>query len=75
MSLHYFLDALHDSDSKLGYSGLALKYSSTLFANFSLIMGSLTALGGLILVGYNIAIKVKEYNIKKIELKKLEDNE
>ena len=75
MSLHYFLDALHDSDSKLGYSGLALMYSSTLFANLCLIMGSLTELGGIILVDNKIAIKVKEYNIKKIELKKLEDNE
>ena len=61
--------------SKKGYVGLMLMASSTIIEKFSVAIAMMTAVLGLVLVGYNIAIKVKEYNIKKIELKKLEDNE
>lgn len=63
----FFLDSLHDKDSAMGFGGLTLMISSTFVANFSLAIGMLTALGGLWLVGLNIAIKYNEYKKLKNE--------
>lgn len=74
MFYHAFIDSLHDKDSFLGYSGVMLMFSSTFFADMNVVIGSLAALGGLVLLIYNILIKIKEYKIKRIELNKLENN-
>lgn len=63
----FLLDSLHDKDSAIGFGGLTLMASSTLIANFSLVIGMLTALGGLWLVGLNIMIKYNEYKKLKNE--------
>ena len=63
----FLLDSLHDKDSAIGFGGLTLMASSTLIANFSLVIGMLTALGGLSLVGLNIMIKYNEYKKLKNE--------
>jgi len=74
MFYHAFIDSLHDKDSYLGYGGVMLMFSSTFFADMNVVIGSLAALGGLVLLIYNILIKIKEYKIKRIELNKLENN-
>jgi len=63
----FLLDSLHDKDSAMGFGGLTLMISSTFVADFSLVIGMLTALGGLCLVGLNIAIKYNEYKKLKNE--------
>lgn len=63
----FLLDSLHDKDSAMGFGGLTLMVSSTFIANFSLVIGMLTALGGLWLVGLNIMIKYNEYKKLKNE--------
>lgn len=75
MFYHALLSSLSDKDSYLGYSGVMLMFSSALFSGLNVVIGLLAAIGGLVLLVYNILIKIKEYRIKKIELKKLEDNE
>lgn len=74
MFYNAFIDSLHDKDSYLGYSGVMLMFSSTFFSDLNVVIGSLAALGGLVLLIYNILIKIKEYKIKRIELNKLENN-
>lgn len=73
--IRHVLGAFSFKFSTKGYVGLMLMASSTIVEKFSVSIAMMTAVLGLVLVCYNIAIKVKEYNIKKIELKKLEDNE
>lgn len=73
--IRHVLGAFSFNFSTKGYVGLMLMASSTIIEKFSVSIAMMTAVLGLVLVCYNIAIKVKEYNIKKIELKKLEDNE
>ena len=63
----FLIDSLHDKDSAMGFGGLTLMATSTWLANFSLLIGLLTALGGLCLVGLNIAIKYNEYKKSRNE--------
>lgn len=72
--IHHILDAFRFKFSSIGYFGILLVASSTFIEKFSVVIALLTALLGLILVAYNIAIKMKEYNIKKIELENLKKN-
>ena len=72
--IHHILDAFRLKFSSKGYFGILLVVSSTLIEKFSVVIALLTALLGLILVAYNIAIKMKEYHIKKIELENLKKN-
>ena len=75
MKINYIIESLHDKDSYYGYSGVALMWFSSIFANINTIIGTLATIGGLILIIYNIKIKIKEFKIKEIELKNLELNE
>jgi len=72
--IHHILDAFRFKFSSKGYLGILLVASSTFIEKFSVVIALLTAILGLILVAYNIAIKMKEYHIKKIELENLKKN-
>ena len=72
--IYHILDAFRLKFSSKGYFGILLVASSTFIEKFSVVIALLTALLGLILVAYNIAIKMKEYHIKKIELENLKKN-
>lgn len=55
------MSSLSDKDSAQGFGGLFLMFSSTFIADFSFVIGALTAIGGCILVVVNVMIKLKEY--------------
>jgi len=64
--LDLLIHSLSDKESAQGFAGLSLMISSTFIANFSFIIGALTAIGGLVLVCLNIKVKYEEYyKIKK----------
>lgn len=72
--IKHVLGAFSFKFSSKGYIGILLMAASPIFEKFSVAIALLTALLGLILVCYNIAIKIKEYKIKKIELENLKKN-
>ena len=71
--LDFFIQSLSDKDSAQGFSGLILMFSSAFIADFSFIVGALTAIGGCILVVVNVMIKLKEYQRLRDKIDREED--
>lgn len=73
--LDFLMSSLSDKDSAQGFGGLFLMFSSTFIADFSFVIGALTAIGGCILVVVNVMIKLKEYKRIKNIVERVEREE
>jgi hypothetical protein len=60
--LMFVINSLQHRDSYNGFAGLGLMATATMVAQFHIIVGVLMALGGIVLLYFNIMLKWKQYN-------------
>lgn len=59
--LMFVINSLQHRDSYNGFAGLGLMATATMVAQFHIIVGVLMALGGIVLLYFNIMLKWKQY--------------